>query len=144
MATLVIRQKKSKFALKIPHKIFINNQLVGIMNTRELNIHLPEGCYTLTIGSMIPYIYAKANVHPQEHYTHVVEFGDKEKWWDILFCIDMILWIADCFFSLPHPWNIAYKIFTNGYFIFWLIYEWSIRKHYFMLTQYHTPVSPIQ
>lgn len=144
MATLVIRQKRSKFALKIPHKIFINNQLVGIMNSREVNIHLPEGYYTLTIGSMIPYIYAQANVHPQEQQIHVVEFSDREKWWDILFCIDMILWIADCFFSLPHPWNIAYKIFTNGYFIIWLIYEWSIRKQYFMLSQYSIPISSTQ
>ena len=32
--------------------------------------------------------------------------------------------------GLIAPWTRIYEIFTNGYFILWLFYEWKIRKNY--------------
>ncbi|MCR4965876.1 MAG: hypothetical protein K6A41_09500 [Bacteroidales bacterium] len=136
MALLKIIQKHSKFSMQIPHKIIINGQLLGIMQTRELNIQMPPGHYVLTIQSMIPFISASQNVTVQEGVVNYAEFHDREKWWDYLFIIDIILWFADFFFTLPHPWGLVYKIFTNGYFVVWLLYEFLIRKKYFIINTY--------
>ena len=35
--------------------------------------------------------------------------------------------------GLIAPWTRIYEIFTNGYFILWLLYEWKIRKKYYAL-----------
>jgi len=122
--------------MQIPHKIIINGQLLGIMQTRELQIQMPPGHYVLTIQSMIPFISASQNVTVQEGVVNYAEFHDREKWWDYLFIIDIVLWLADFFFTLPHPWGLIYKIFTNGYFVVWLLYEFIIRKKYFIINTY--------
>ena len=138
MARLKIVQKSSKFSLSIPHKVWINNQMIGIMKTPEVNIELPAGQYLVTIQSMIPILSASAPVKTYEETTTVFAFHDREKVWDWLFVIDLILWFAEFFFTLPSPWGLAYKIFTNGYFVLWMVYEWIIRKKYFGIETYST------
>lgn len=133
MAILRIRQKRGKFSINIPHKILINNIFVGVMNTKEIAIEMPEGAFRLTIQSMVPLLSASTIVNVQKGITTLVEFHDREKWWDWLFVIDIFLWCADFFFHLPAPWDLIYDIFTNGYFVLWLVYEWIIRKKYFRL-----------
>lgn len=136
MALLKIIQKRAKFSMRIPHKICINRQLLGIMQTPEVQIQMPAGHYELTIQSMIPFISASRMIHVQEGVVNYAEFHDREKWWDYLFAVDIILWLADFFFTLPHPWGLVYKIFTNGYFAIWLLYEYLIRKKYFIIQAY--------
>ena len=99
MALLKIVQKRAKFSMRIPHKICINRQLLGIMQTPEVQIQMPAGHYELTIQSMIPFISASRMIHVQEGVVNYAEFHDREKWWDYLFVVDIILWLAD--FSLP-------------------------------------------
>lgn len=146
MAIVKIIQKGSKLALRFPHKIWINNQCIGIMKTPEIGVNMPEGRFLVTIQSMFPFLYASAVITTNEAQTTVIEFQDREKWWDILFGIDIILWFADLFVDPPHPWGLIYKIFTNGYFILWLIYEWRIRKNYFKIGTYYSinPSQPLQ
>jgi len=56
---------------------------------------------------------------------------DHERIWNILFDIDMLLWVAEFFITLPSPWNMIYKIVSDGFFAIWLIRIWIIRKRYF-------------
>ena len=120
MAVLRIIQKRTKFSMNIPHKVAINGQVLGVMQTPEINIQMPAGTYVLTIQSLIPFLSASQHIHVQEGVINCAEFHDREKWWDYLFIIDIALWFADFFFTLPHPWGLVYKIFTNGYFVVWL------------------------
>lgn len=121
---------------KLPHKIWINHRFVGVMNTKEVCLDLPAGEYPVMIQSVFPFFYSTTLVKVQEGVCKVLSFRDREKWWDALFVIDLVLWFADRFFTLPEPWGLIYKIFTNGYLILWLIYEFSIRKRYFKIESY--------
>lgn len=133
MAILRIEHKCSKWFAAIPHKILINNKLIGVMQTPFVNIEIPEGDFYITVQSMIPFLSASEYVTIQSNVENVFVYTDREKWWDILFSIDLIFWLTSIFYTLPHPWNIVYKVITNGYFIFWLIYEFCIRKKYFRI-----------
>lgn len=133
MAQLKIIAKRNKFSINIPHKILINNIFIGIMNTKEINIEMPPGSYDVKVQSMVPLISSHRQLVVHEGVDNILTFEDREKWWDILFVIDIVLWCADFFFTLPAPWDLAYDIFTNGYFVLWLIYEWIIRKKYFRM-----------
>lgn len=133
MATLTIAAGRTKFSLQIPHKILINGQFIGVMKTPKVEIQLPAGNYHIAIQSMIPYFGSAMAVKVEEGVENILTFSDREKWWDILFGIDLILWLAKLFFELPHPWELIYEIATNGYFVLWIIYELIIRKRYFKL-----------
>ncbi|MBQ0016016.1 MAG: hypothetical protein KBT04_03440 [Bacteroidales bacterium] len=83
---------------------------------------------------MLPWFYATRSVIiPMEGDT-TVTFADREGWWDWLFGADIIISIVAIFISIPTPWNWIYQIVSNGYFIAWIIYEWSIRKRYFQFS----------
>lgn len=60
-----------------------------------------------------------------------LEFSDREQVWDALFVVDVVLWVVKRFLHLASPSTWLYEVFTNGYFVLWLIYEWRIRNHYF-------------
>ena len=122
--------------MTIPHKVWINGVLLGIMKGNEVNIEIPEGHYVVTIQSMVPILSASTPINVTYGAVNVVAFHDREKWWDYLFVIDIVCWFADFFFTLPQPWGLIYKIFTNGYFVLWLLYEWLIRKKYFAMETY--------
>ena len=120
--------------MTLPHKIYFNGQLLGIMQRKEIQIKdIPEGKYRLKIQSMIPFLYAEQEIHIKRG-ENTVTFSDREKFWDILFTIDLILVIVKLFLKLPDNINLIYNIVTNGYFAIWIIYEWIIRKRYFKIS----------
>ncbi len=121
----------------IPHKLILNEQLVGIIQTPTVQVELPQGRYRVTIQSMVPFLSASTWIEISTEFRNVLTVRDRERWWDLLFAVDLLLWVAELFFQLPEPWDLIYKIFTNGYFVVWLIYEWSIRKKYFVLDFFH-------
>lgn len=121
--------------LTLPHKIYFNGQLLGIMQRKEIQLKgIPEGKYSLKIQSMIPFIYAEKEIGIKRG-ANTVTFSDREKFWDILFTIDLVLVIVKLFITLPDNIDLIYKIVTNGYFVIWLIYEWVIRKRYFRIEE---------
>lgn len=141
MAVLHIGQKPSKLSLRIPHKLFINRRFIGILPKEDVRLELPAGEYLIGIQSMLPFFSSEIVCKVTDEVTNHLIFKDREKWWDILFVIDIICWIADFFFQLPTDpinWDLIYEIFTNGYFILWLIYEWMIRKKYFKMDFFQT------
>ncbi len=135
----MIKLPRKQMELNIPHKIIINNQMVGIMQQPSIKIQMPPGRYEIRIQSMLPYFYAIQQATINEGVMNVMTFGDRERWWDILFMIDIVASIVVWIVPLPHPWSIIYKVISNGYFIAWITYEWTIRKHYFA-TEFHTEV----
>lgn len=131
MARLTIIQQRGKFSITIPHKILIDGQFVGIMKDKQVTIEMPMGQYNITIQSMVPFISSTQTVDLQYNSNISLSFSDREQLWDALFVLDIILWIVKRFLHLASPWTWIYEIFTNAYFVLWLIYEWRIRNHYF-------------
>lgn len=58
-----------------------------------------------------------------------IEFRDRERLWNILFDIDLILWIVSLFVTFP----LLYKIISDTFFIIWLIRLIIIRKRYYSI-----------
>ena len=131
MSILYIVQRRGKFSFNIPHKLLIDGQFIGIMKDKKVSIEMPMGEYLITIQSMIPFISASQRVSLSPRSETTLEFSDREKWWDVLFVVDIVLWVVKRFLHLAAPWTWIYEIFTNGYFLLWLLYEWRIRKRYF-------------
>ena len=135
---LTIIKDCSSFMAKLPNKIFINGRLVGIMQQKKVSIMIPQATYSIMIQSPIPFLYATDMVEIEPQVENIVTFRNRERIWDILFSIDLILWISGFFVSLPSPWNMIYEISTNAFLVIWLIYEFCIRKKYYHIRQYKT------
>ena len=135
MAVLTIRQTKKRFGL--PHKILVNGKLLGIMNIPELKIQLPAGQYSIEIQSILPFINSMKFVKVSDETANILEFRDKEKWWDIIFTIDMILWVAKLFVHLQKPYSTIYELVSDLIFAIWLLHEWRIRNTYFDINVSH-------
>ncbi|MBQ6940815.1 MAG: hypothetical protein IJN51_05905 [Alistipes sp.] len=138
MARLTIIQKKRRFMPLLPHKILIGGQAVGLMRTPCVHIEMPQGAYEITIQSLFPFIKSSAVVRIDNGVDNVMEFEDKEKYWDILFSADMLLWIVSLFIELQKPYSTIYHIVSEGLFAIWLIHIIVIRKRYFKITTYQT------
>lgn len=135
MGNLEIIDKTSKMGFTLPHKIYINGKAICILKAPSMRIEsMPQAYYRLHVESMIPFISAEALVKVEEGSNKVC-FRDKEKLWDSLFLIDIVMLIAKCFVTFPDTIELTYKIFTNGYGLLWLIREWIIRKKYFKIEQ---------
>lgn len=133
---LTIEKSCSELMARIPNRIIINGRFVGIMQQRKVSIMIPKGNYHLMIQSVFPFMYATADISIEPEVENFVKFRNRERVWDILFTIDLILWIAKFFFTLPDPWDMIYEISTNTFFAIWLIYEFCIRKKYYLISQY--------
>lgn len=135
MGTLEIQDNTSKMGMTLPHKILFNGQLLGILKKKAIKIKdIPIGKYKLKIQSMIPFFFSELIIDIKKGENTIV-FTDREKFWDIVFTIDLILMIIDWFITFPKNTETIYQIVTNGYFIIWIIYEWIIRKKYFKIVQ---------
>lgn len=136
MARLNIVQKSGKFSLQIPHKILINGRSIGLLKGKAVAVEMPAGNYRLTVQSLFPFLYTSEIIDVVDGRETTLEFSDRERWWDILFALDIVLWTLKRFLHLASPWTWIYEIFTNGYFVLWLVYEWRIREHYFKFNIY--------
>ena len=127
MATLIIKDRHSS-KLALPHYLLINDRIVGVMKG-EARVTVPAATFKVTIRSSIKFIESSAVVSTSEPVDTYVEFGDREKVWDIIF--DMALWLLKRLLHLPEPWGLIYEILSNGFFAVWLLRVWIIRKKYF-------------
>ena len=133
--------RRQMFKLSIPYWVFINGQPIGIMQGKEVSIELPPSQFDLSIKILFRllkwqfYIGGKRKVLLSEgEHLHLM-ITDKERWWNLLFDIDLVFWIAKFFFELPYPWDTVYEVASNGFFILWLARIWMIRNNYFELTE---------
>ncbi len=107
-----------------------------------IHINMPQGLYEITIQSLFPFIKTSAIVKVEEEVDNVMEFEDKEKYWDILFSFDMLLWIVSLFINLQQPYSTIYHIVSEGIFVLWLIHIVVVRKKYFKFSIYHKSIQP--
>ena len=140
MARLTIIQKNRRFMPLLPHKILIGGQAVGLMRTPCVHIEIPQGAYKITIQSLFPFIRSSAVVRIDEGVDNVMEFEDKERYWDILFSADMLLWIVSLFIELQKPYSTIYHIVSESLFAIWLIHIIVIRKRYFKITTHQKSI----
>ena len=140
MAILTIIQKKRRMMPMLPHKILIGGKCIGLIRTPMIHINMPQGLYEITIQSLFPFIKTSAIVKVEEEVDNVMEFEDKEKYWDILFSFDMLLWIVSLFINLQQPYSTIYHIVSEGIFVLWLIHIVVVRKKYFKFSIYHKSI----
>ena len=133
--------RRQMFKLSIPYWVFINEHPIGIMQGKEVSIELPPSQFDLSIKILFRLfkwqfsIGGKRKVLLSEGEHLHLTIKDKERWWNILFDIDLVLWLAKIFFELPHPWNIVYEVVSNGFFALWLARIWFIRDRYFQIIE---------
>ena len=129
------------FKLSIPYWVFIDEYPIGIMQGKEVSLELPPAQFDLSIKILLRLfkwqfsIGGKRKVLLSEGEHLHLRITDKERWWNILFDIDLVLWLAKMFFELPHPWNIVYEVVSNGFFALWLVRIWFIRNRYFQIIE---------
>lgn len=139
--SILTLHRKQLFKLSIPYWVLINEQPIGIMQSSEVNIQLPAGEFVLSIKILFRLFKwqfniggsKKVNLTDNQHLH--LNITDKERWWNILFDIDLIFWLAKFFFELPYPWNIIYEVVSNGFFIIWIARIWIIRDKYFIIKE---------
>ena len=129
------------FKLSILYWLFINEQPIGIMQGKEVSIELPSAQFGLSIKILFLLFKGQLSIGGKSmvclsegEHLHLMII-DKERWWNILFDIDLVLWLAKMFFELPHPWNIVYEVVSNGFFALWLARIWFIRDRYFQIIE---------
>lgn len=154
MAELIITHRQKDYLLKMPYQVIINGRLVGVMRTPQARLRLPAGYYIITIrtGSYVPVGKKGKTIDMTFSTTEAVkisdtgynclDFKDKERWWDIVFGIDLAVWFVALFLTIPHPWNIVYHVLSDGFFVAWLIRLFFVRKRYYALSAYTTGVPP--
>lgn len=139
--SILTLHRKQLFKLSIPYWVLINEQPIGIMQSSEVNIQLPAGEFVLSVKILFRLFKwqfdiggsKKVNLTDNQHLH--LNITDKERWWNILFDIDLIFWLAKFFFELPYPWNIIYEVVSNGFFIIWISRIWIIRDKYFIIKE---------
>lgn len=138
MALLTLHRKQ-RFKVAIPYWVFIDGQPVGMMRSRDVGIDLPEGSYNLAVKIVLGLwkwrfdIGGDTIVTLSEQLPTRVRITDRERWWNLLFDLDLIIWIACMFIELPEPWNVIYHVLSEGFFAIWILRILIIRKRYFKL-----------
>ncbi len=154
MSLLVITHRQKERGMRIPYQVIVNGRLVGTMTTPQARLRIPAGYYTITIraGGFIPIgkkgktldltLSSTAPVQVAESGYTCLDFKNKERWWDIVFGIDLVLWFFSLFIHIPSPWNIVYHAISDGFFVLWIIRLFVVRRRYFAMESYVTPDPP--
>ena len=131
----LIISPKGKILTMIPHYLLINDQLLGVFKGSEAHVNLPPGRYKVTIRSMYKFIESSADVYVPIGESKRLTFTDKDKIWNWLFNIDLVLWFLKRILHVPEPWGTISEMVSNGFFAVWLLRIWIIRKSYFNIEE---------
>ena len=131
----LIISPKGKLMAMIPHYLLINDQLLGAFKGKEAHINLPPGRYKVTIRSLYKFIESTIDVYIPIGESKRLTFTDRDKVWNWLFNIDLVLWLLKRILHVPEPWGTIYEIVSNGFFAIWLVRIWIIRKDYFAIKE---------
>lgn len=141
---LIVRHTRHWYELKLPHAVFLDGYFVGMMKNNDARIELPPGSYSLRVQFGGPLRLGKSGksidlslssttqVEVPRNKVVVCEFHDRERLWNILFDIDLVLWIVSLFVPMPP----LYKILSNLFFAIWLVRLIVIRKRYYKIIVY--------
>lgn len=123
----------------LPQWVFINGQPVGMMRGKSATVELPEGTYNISVKLLFQIwklrfgIEGSSIVTASDALPVNLRVTDKERLWNILFDMDLVIWLASLFFTLPSPWNLVYHALSDGFFILWIVRLIVIRKRYYKL-----------
>jgi len=138
---LTIRHKRHWYEPKLPHAVFLNGFYTGTLKDGQLQGELPPGNYALRVqfGGQVPIgkkgkiidlsVSSTEQVEIPPTGEVLCEFHDRERLWNILFDIDLILWIVSLFITMPP----LYKILSDAFFVIWLVRLVIIRKRYYKI-----------
>ena len=140
---LTIRHKRHWYEPKLPHSVFLNGYFVGMMKDDQLRVQLPQGSYSLRVqfGGRVSFGKKGKSIDLSLSSTEqvvvpptgevVCEFHDCERLWNILFDIDLVLWIVSWFVQMPP----LYKILSDAFFVIWIVRLILIRKRYYKMVK---------
>ena len=140
-SVLIIRHKRRWYELKLPHAVFINGQFLGMVKDRDVRVIAPAGSYSLRVqfGGRIPIgkrgkgidlsVSSTEQVQLSPQQETVCEFHDRERIWNLLFDIDLIVWVVSLFVTMPP----LYRIISDVFFAVWLVRLIIIRKKYYKI-----------
>ena len=141
---LIVRHIRHWYEPKLPHAVFINGYFAGMMKDNDARIEVPPGSYSLRVQFGGPLRLGKSGksidlslssttqVEVPQNKVVVCEFHDRERLWNILFDIDLVLWIVSLFVPMP----LLYTILSNLFFAIWLVRLVVIRKRYYKIIVY--------
>lgn len=141
MSTLTIRHKRHWYEPRPPHAVFLNGYYAGMLKDDQLRGEILPGSYLLRVqfGGDIPIGKKGKSIDMSVSSTELVEvpptgevvceFHDRERLWNILFDIDLVLWVVSWFVTMPP----LYKILSNAFFGIWLVRLVVIRKRYYKI-----------
>ncbi len=157
---VTIQHRRHFLEPQLPHIVFIDGHVAAIMKGDILMMEIPTGRYELRIqcGGPLPLrllskllqrpiiidlsLSSTAEVTVEHKKTSVdhhhgsnsdvasIEFRDREKMWNILFDIDLIVWLVSLFVTMPP----LYRWLSDIFFILWLVRLIVIRKQYYTLS----------
>lgn len=154
MATLTITHIDRGLPLGLPYLVLVDGRPVGMMQNPQARMNLSAGPHRLRIrcGGYLPIPFTKKTItlsveaeemiEVQEGKFTEVQFENRERWWNILFDIDLVLWMVRIFVTLPEPWGLVYDITSNVSFAIWLLHFYLYRKRYFRFRVTHTDTPP--
>ena len=139
MAKLTLHRKPLFRKFFLPLIVSVNGQPIGMMRGESVSIEMPEGTYNIAVKLMFQLwrwrfgIGGDRIVSVVEELPTSLEITDRERIWNILFDIDLVIWVASFFFTLPSPWNIVYHALSDGFFAVWIVRLIIIRNKYYKL-----------
>ena len=121
----------------------VNPMYAGTMQG-ETQIQMPAGHYKMRVqfGGKVPLGKSGKsidlsvsstcdNVEVKQHTTFL--FHDRERLWNLLFDIDLIVWLVSLFIPLTR----LYRILSDSFFVIWLVRLLIIRKRYYRIIIQH-------
>lgn len=123
--------------------VFLDGLYAGMLKDDRLQLNAPRGKYELKVqfGGRVPIGKSGRSIDMSVSSTKSIEvpstgdveyvFHDRERLWNLLFDIDLIVWVVSWFVTMPP----LYKILSDAFFAVWLVRLILIRKKYYKITE---------
>lgn len=140
---LTLHHNRHWYEPRLPHVVFIDGLFYSTMHVDTMKLDIPAGCYNLRVqfGGRLPLgksgrsidlsLSSTCPVEVRRNSDTTLVFHDRERIWNILFDIDLAVWIVSLFVAMP----VFYKIFSDAFFLVWLLRLVLIRKRYYRIHQ---------
>lgn len=140
---LIIRHIRHWYEPRIPHMVFLDGLYAGMLKDDRLQLNAPRGKYELKVqfGGRVHIGKSGRSIDMSVSSTKPIEvpstgdveyvFHDRERLWNLLFDIDLIVWVVSWFVTMPP----LYKILSDAFFAVWLVRLILIRKKYYKITE---------
>ncbi len=123
--------------------VFLDGLYAGMLKDDQLQLNAPRGKYELKVqfGGRVPIGKSGRSIDMSVSSTKPIVvpstgdveyvFHDRERLWNLLFDIDLIVWVVSWFVTMPP----LYKILSDAFFAVWLVRLILIRKKYYKITE---------